>query len=208
MVTRDADVKDLHNDGEPHGGIVAGAHRVTAGLDHRMSAGEQRLDVDADQRRGHEAEERQGRVAPADRGGVEEGAAEARFGRELVERSARICDGNEVDAGPRHRRGLDLPAEELVERQGLRRGAGLRGDDEERPRQVEAVEDLLDRRRVGRVDQEQVRVSHLGAEGQVEDIAAERRPPHAQQHDVRELQPPDLVREGFDVVGVTAHDGR
>jgi hypothetical protein len=165
---------------EPDRGVVAGAHRVAAGLDHGVGAVEQRLDVDADQRRGHEAEEGQGREAPADRGRVEEGAAEARLGRELVERPAGVGDGDEMYARARYRGGLDLCAEILVEGQGLGRGPGLGGDDEERARQVEPIERVLDRRRIGRVEQEEIRVAHLGPEGQVEHVTAERRASHAQ----------------------------
>ena len=100
---------------EPDRGIVAGAHRIAAGLDHGVSSIEQYLDVDAHQGRRHQAEEGQGGVATADGGGIEEGAAKARLGGDLVEGTAGVGDGHEVNARARDRGGLDLPAEVFVE---------------------------------------------------------------------------------------------
>src|SRR5207253_1908318 len=88
---------------EPQPAVALARVVVAAALRRDLRALEQRLDVGAHQRRRDDAEGRQRAVAPADLGVSVEDAAEAVLAGELLERRARIGDGNELGAVARLR---------------------------------------------------------------------------------------------------------
>ena len=76
---------------------------------------------------------------------------------DLLHFRAGIGDGDEAAAGFVRADGLLHPFEEvLLENIGLERGAGLAGDDEQRPGQVDFVLGGLDLRRIGGIEHVQL----------------------------------------------------
>jgi hypothetical protein len=165
----------------------AGLH----GLDRRV---EDRADVVAGDRGRDEPEVGQDGVAPADVGVVLEHAPEAVLGAELRERGARVGDGDEV-------RAVALQGVEVLElRHRLDRAAGLRRDDEQRRGEVEGVADGADLVRVRGV--EHVQADPAVAERSAEDLGAEARAAHAEQHRVGDPGVAHLGPERAQVVGL------
>jgi hypothetical protein len=104
-----------------------------AGVQRLLGAVEQPRDVDPHQRSGDEPERRQRRVAAADRRLPGDDAHTALF-RQLFQRRARVCDRDEA---------IPVLAAFLPEQvelaAGLEGAPRLRGDDEQRPAEVEGV---------------------------------------------------------------------
>ena len=107
---------------------------AAAGLHHLRGAVEEALQLDAQQRRGDEPEHRESRVAAADLRLAGEHGAEAALGRDALELGAGIGDRREL----RSAAAGALP-EVLQVRARLERRARLRGDEEERPLEVESA---------------------------------------------------------------------
>jgi hypothetical protein len=176
---------------EPRVVVVA-----AAGVQHRLGAIEQAAEVDGHQRRREEPEHRQRRVAAADRRLAREHPRTARA-RELLQRRAGIGDRDETVAS------LAAPPEEVVVRAGLERRPRFRGDDKERPGEVERIGEPPDRLRMRCVEHVETR----GAEPAPEHLGRERRAPHPEEHHVVDLGG-DAAGELRDLPHALAHSQR
>ncbi len=164
-----------------------------AGLRHLERAREQPLEVDPEQRGGDEPERGQRRVAAADRRLAREDRPEPAPAGELLQGRAGIGDRDPLLAVRRA-----LP-EEVHVRAGLEGRPRLRRGDEQRPPEVEAIEERADCARVRGVEH----VQPLAAEGAAEHLGRKRRPAHPEQHHL--VEPPvDVVGQREEEVQVLA----
>ena len=135
------------------------------------------------QRGRHDPEHRERRVAAADLRLAGEDGPEATLARDALELRAGIGDRDELGAAP-----AGLLPEVLEVRTRLEGRPRLRGDDEERPLELEAGFEPANRSRMRRVEN----VERLDLERPAEHLGREARAAHAEQHRVVEL----LARAG------------
>ena len=161
-------------DGTVHPPSCAGKFTVRG----RRGPLQEELHIHPDQRRRDEAEAGEGRIAPADLRVVEEGVAEMVPPGEIRQRAPGIGDREEMFSR------LLLP--ELIrnevikifhEGEGLDRPARFRGDDKERPAEVEAFGEGQDRPRVRAVQDGEVEEAVGRAEDLPENLGREAGPP-------------------------------
>src|SRR5206468_11526144 len=112
----------------------------------------------------------------------------------LLHPRARVGDRGEVTAGAL---GTDRPPdaieEVLQEDVRLERGAGLARHDEERAGHVDPALDRADLSRVGRVEDEELRIAGDATESRPENLRTEARAAHAEHQRVREPGAADLA---------------
>jgi hypothetical protein len=158
---------------------------------------------------GDYAEVREGRVAAADGWVAIEDVAEVAVFGDLLHLGAGVGDGDEVAASVVVADGvLHLLEEILLEDVGLKGGAGLAGDDDERLLEIEAVADGLDLLGVGGVEDVERGEVRLAAEGERKHLRAEAGAAHAEEEDVAEAAGFDVCCEGGEAgeIGVLALD--
>src|SRR4051812_8086673 len=180
-----------------------------------------------EERRGNEAEVRERAVAAADVLRIRPGPPEAFLLGEILQRSTRIGNRHEVASTLAARK---LRAEVPVEGIDLGGGAALRRDEEERLREVEALDGIADRVGGGGVEDPQVEAALLLSEDAGEDVGAEGGAAHPEHdamaellrsllgevgnleqlvaHLYRDVEPSEAALRHCLVLGIVAPDGR
>ena len=165
----------------------------------------QRLHVSSHEREWHHAEVRQRRIASADVGHVEEDAAEVIVRGVPDELGSGIGDGNEVLARRVALDSLDAVVEVAVEHLRLSRGARLRRHDEQSLADADFLLEVANRRRHRGVENVELGIAILLAEGAGQHFGAQAGAAHAE-HD-RKLEPgfADFVRKRDQFADVRLH---
>ena len=178
-----------HGGAELDAGVLGRRHVRSAGAHHDAGALEEVGHVVARGRRRREPEGGQDRVAPADLRIAMEDLPVACLARRLLGCGARIGHGDEMAAGLLLADGPLYAVEEVVlEHVRLEGRARFRRDDEQGPREVDRLLDRLHLRRVGRIEDAQLREARPRAEGLGQHLGAEAGPAHAEQHGVGEAR--------------------
>jgi len=155
---------------------------------------EKRGDVHSHERRGDEAEVGEGGVPSPDIREVEKHAPVPPCPALRGERGAGIGDRGHVLSGPVALERLELRVEVLAEREGLRGGSRLAGDDEAAALSVDGAGERGNGHRVGGVEHVEHRLPRCAAERRAQDLGAQARATHAEQHAVAE---PGLAHLGL-----------
>ena len=139
-------------------------------------------------------------------GGILERTPETVRRRQRAERRASVRDRNEMPSGSLAANGaLHELAEVLVERKRLDGASRLGGDDEDRPRRIDAPRNRRDSCGCGRIQHRQPGEARRAADALPDDLRPQAAAAHAQQHDVLESGGANLLRESAKVAQVLRH---